>query len=123
MNFHISISRTSIFQIFGLLCGIFHFYSIFIRNFCKQTVENLIRRRVFAASDLVLHCLLMSQKKDTMLIWVKDHCLHIEDQSVYYGASLICTGQCTFYCAMRITQNCVYMKSSKLKIDIIAKHN
>ena len=26
----------------GLLGGIFHFYSNFKRNFCKQTVENLI---------------------------------------------------------------------------------
>ena len=32
-------------------------------------MENLIRRRVrFAASDLVLHCLSMSHKKDAMLL-------------------------------------------------------
>ena len=43
----------------------FNFYSKFKRNFCKQTVENLIRRRVLnAASDLVLHCLPMSHKND-----------------------------------------------------------
>ena len=35
----ISISRTSLFQILGVLVGIFHFYSNFKRNFCEQTVE------------------------------------------------------------------------------------
>ena len=34
----------------GLLGNIFHFYSYFKRNFCKQTVENLIRRRVLPMS-------------------------------------------------------------------------
>ena len=38
----------------------FSFYSNFKRNSCKQTVENQNRRCVFAASDLVLHCLLVS---------------------------------------------------------------
>ena len=33
------------FPFFGLLGGIFHFYSNFKRNFCKETVKNLIRRR------------------------------------------------------------------------------
>ena len=28
-------------------------------------------KQLFAASDLVLHCLLMSHKKDARLIWVK----------------------------------------------------
>ena len=46
MNFPISIGRTSLFQIIGVLSGIYHFYSNFKRNFCKQTVENLIRCRV-----------------------------------------------------------------------------
>ena len=35
----------SSFPILGLMGGIFHFYSDFKRNFCKLTVENLIRRR------------------------------------------------------------------------------
>ena len=61
---------TSPFPILGLLDGIFHFYSNLKRNFCKQTVESLIRLR-FVASDLVLHCLPMSYKKDARLIWVK----------------------------------------------------
>ena len=43
MNFPISISRTSLFQILEVLGGILHFYSNFKRNFCKETVENLIR--------------------------------------------------------------------------------
>ena len=46
------IDRTSLLPILGmfqnarLLCGIFHFYSEVHRIFCKQTVENLIGRRV-----------------------------------------------------------------------------
>ena len=44
--FLILIDWTSPFPILGLLGGIFHFYSNFKRNFCKQTGENLIRRRV-----------------------------------------------------------------------------
>ena len=50
----------------GLLGGIVHFYSNYKRNFCKQTVESL------AASDLVLHCLPVSHKKDASLIWVNE---------------------------------------------------
>ena len=60
--FSILINWTSPFQILGLLGGIFHFYTNFTRNFCKQTVENLIRR--FVESGLVLQCLPMSHKKD-----------------------------------------------------------
>ena len=43
MNFPICISRTSLFQVLGVLAGVFHFYPIFKRKFCKPTVENLIR--------------------------------------------------------------------------------
>ena len=47
MYFPIVINRTSPFPILQrLLGGIFHFYSNFKRNFCKQTMENLIRRRL-----------------------------------------------------------------------------
>ena len=46
MYFPILINWTSPFPILGLLGGIFYFYSNFKRNFCKQTVENLIRRRI-----------------------------------------------------------------------------
>ena len=44
----------------------FSFLFNFNREFCKQTVETLIRRSVWqrlAASDLVLHCLPMFQKR------------------------------------------------------------
>ena len=46
MDFPISINWTSSFPILWLLGGIFHLYSIFKRNFCKQTVQNLIRCRI-----------------------------------------------------------------------------
>ena len=46
MDSPIFIRRTSPFLIVGLLGGIFHFYSNFQRDFCKQTVENLIRCRI-----------------------------------------------------------------------------
>ena len=49
-------------SILGLVGGIFPFYSNFKRNFCKQTVENLIRRRILFA--------LFADKKDSRLIWV-----------------------------------------------------
>ena len=38
--------------------------------FCKQTVDNLIRRRILRRLIWFLHCLLMSHKKDARLIWV-----------------------------------------------------
>ena len=40
---------------------------------CKQIVNILIRHRImhYAVSDLGLHCLPMSHKKDARLIWVK----------------------------------------------------
>ena len=43
MHFPILINWTSSFPIIGLLGGILNFYSNFKRNFCEQTVENLIR--------------------------------------------------------------------------------
>ena len=66
MKFHIFIGRTCLFQILGVLGGIFHFYSNLKRNFCKQTAENLMRRSVLA-SDLVLHCLPMPHKRTSCL--------------------------------------------------------
>ena len=69
MNFPISISRTSLFQILGVLSSIFQFYSYSYRTFWEPTVVTLIRHS--AASDLGLHCLPMSHKKDARLIWVK----------------------------------------------------
>ena len=46
MNVPISVGRTSLFQILGVLGGIFPFYSNSNRTFCEQTEETLIRRRV-----------------------------------------------------------------------------
>ena len=43
----------------------FQFHSTFKNSFCKQTVKN-------AVSDLVLHRLPMSHKKDASLKWVKE---------------------------------------------------
>ena len=48
--------------------NIFHLYSNFDRTFWKQTVETLIGCR--RMSDLGLHCLPFSHKKDARLIWV-----------------------------------------------------
>ena len=42
INSPISIGRTSLFQILGVLGGIFHFYSISNKIFCEQTVGTLI---------------------------------------------------------------------------------
>ena len=53
----------------GVSGVLFHFCFILNRNSCKQTVKTLIRCR--RMSDLGLHCLLRSQKRDTRLIWVK----------------------------------------------------
>ena len=52
---------------------IFNFYINLFRTLCKRTVETLIRRCNLqsVASDLCLHCLPMSHKKDAVLIWGK----------------------------------------------------
>ena len=47
----------------------FKIMSNLIRAICTQTVKTLIRHP--ATSDLGLHCLPMSHKKDARLIWVK----------------------------------------------------
>ena len=64
-------SHPSSLPILGLLGGTFHFHSNIKTNFCKQTVVQPDQTPRFAASDLVLHCLPMSHKKDARLIWVK----------------------------------------------------
>ena len=57
---------TSPFPILGLLGGIFHYYSTFNAN--SGEPDQMLG---FAASDLVLYCLTMSNKKDARLIGVK----------------------------------------------------
>ena len=54
---------------FGVVGGIFHFYSYCNRTLCKQTLDTLIKR-LPAASDLGLQCLHMFHKKDARLILV-----------------------------------------------------
>ena len=63
MEFPILINCTSSFSFEGLLGGISIFYSNSNRNFCKQTVENLIRRRILRRLIWFLHCLPLSHKK------------------------------------------------------------
>ena len=56
-----------------MLGAIFLFYPNFDRIFCKHTVETDPDQTAHSAvSDLGLHCLPMSHKKDTKLIWVKE---------------------------------------------------
>ena len=70
MNFPISIGRKSLFQILGVLGGIFHFYLNSYRAFYDETGDpDQTPRSV--ASDLGLRCLPMSHKKDARLTWVK----------------------------------------------------
>ena len=69
MNLPICIDRMSIFQILGVLGGIFHFIQKFIEHsVSKQWVPG--QTLPSAAADLGLHCLPMSHKKDARLIWV-----------------------------------------------------
>ena len=87
MYFPILTNWISPFTILGCLVVFFIFNSNLKRHFCKQTVDTFLEFLVgggsiyvnhrlalsviFAASDLVLHCLLMSHKKDARRIWVK----------------------------------------------------
>ena len=66
------INWTSPFPFQGMLGGIFYTYSNFNRTLCRQTVENLIRCRVF--QGLIWFCTVCRcpTKKDTRLIWVKE---------------------------------------------------
>ena len=67
MDFPTLIRRTSPFLFVGWY---FYFYSNFKRNFCKQTVENLIRRH--ALWPLIWFCTvcLCLTKKDARLIYI-----------------------------------------------------
>ena len=69
MEFPTIINWNSPYLFKGMLGGIFHFYSNFNRKFYKQTVKTLIRCHIFAASDLGVHCLSMSHKKYSRLIF------------------------------------------------------
>ena len=58
------ISWMSPFPILGMLGGIFHYRPDLNRTSCKQIVVTL-------ATNLGLHFLPMTHKKDAMLIWVQ----------------------------------------------------
>ena len=69
MEFPTFINLTGPFLFKRLLGGISHFYSNFNRIFCKDIVMTPIRHHILQ-SDLGLHCLGMSYKKDARLKWV-----------------------------------------------------
>ena len=50
----------------------FHFYSNLNKKILYANSGEPDQTPLFAASDLVLHCLPMSHKKDSMLIWVNE---------------------------------------------------
>ena len=64
-NFPLLLFRPAHFHFKGLLGSLSHFHSNSNRTFCKLTVQPR-----FAATDLGLHCLPMSYKKNAWLIWV-----------------------------------------------------
>ena len=102
MYFPILINWTSPFPILGLLGGIFHFYSNFKRNFCLQTVENLIRRDVWSGFALFADVL---QKKNAGLIMVKakeqNHKMDIQHDSCSYRICANASSQCSSRCVKR----------------------
>ena len=61
MYFPIQINWMSPFPILGLSGGVFNFYSNFKRNFCKQTVENLIRCHILR--HLIRFCTVCPTKR------------------------------------------------------------
>ena len=66
----ILINWTSPFPILGVSGVLFHFYSILNRYFCLANSEDPDQTPRSAASDLGLHCLPRSPKRDARLIWV-----------------------------------------------------
>ena len=60
------------FPILGVSGILFHFSFILNRNSCKQTSVDPDQTPHSVASDLGLHCLPRSQKRDARLIWEKD---------------------------------------------------
>ena len=68
MYFHMLINWTSPFPILGLLGVFFPFLFKFEKKLLYANRGEPDQMPRFAASDLVLHCLPMSHKKDTRLI-------------------------------------------------------
>ena len=71
MDLSILIIWMSPFRISEVSGVLFHFYFIFDRNSCQQTVKTLIRRRVLRRLILVYTVCLCPKKWDAMLIRVK----------------------------------------------------
>ena len=67
MDFPTLISKERPYPIVGVLGCIFHLLNF---NRTYENSEYLDQTPHYAVSDLVLHCLPMSIKKDTRLIWV-----------------------------------------------------
>ena len=70
MDLFILINWTSPFRILGVLVYFFQFYSILIIDILLANSDPDQMQRS-TASDRGLHCLPMSQKSDTRLVWVK----------------------------------------------------
>ena len=75
MEFLVFINWTNPFTILGLLDGNFQLYSNFkSRLYSVSNSAEPDQMPLFAASDLVLHCLPMPHIKDARLEWVKAQC-------------------------------------------------
>ena len=74
MEFPTIIHLSGPYPLYGLMGGIFHFYSNFNRTFCKQTVETLIRHSVMRRLMWVcIVCLCPTKRTLARLIWVYDN--------------------------------------------------
>ena len=71
MEFPTFINWTNPIQILGLLGSKFQFHSNFKKVILQANSAEPDQTPRSAASDMVLHCLSMSHKKDARLIWVK----------------------------------------------------
>ena len=82
MKSPISLHRTSLFQMLGMLGGIFHIYSNVHRILCKQTVNTLIIRRVLRPGSALFAC--VQQKGRYRLIWVEREMRRCFDDDCQY---------------------------------------
>ena len=104
MDFPTVINWTSLFPLYGLLGGIFKFYSNSNRTFSKQTVKTQIRRRVLRRLIRVSTVCLRPTKR---LIWVKEHTnLRRETCDLFINRFLYPV----YYDLRRISQKLTYIK-------------
>ena len=71
MEFPADINWTSSFPMLGLFVWYFSFLLKILKKLLFANSGEPDQTPHYVASDLVLHCLLMSHKKDARLIWVK----------------------------------------------------